>query len=252
VQNDFQDQRDVKPILDEMMRCPYSLQYLSRNGRQPDDPGMRGSHDDGCGMAFSKNGSMEVHRRDRNNAWDESYRQLAETVSTNVFIAHNRLASKGLEVNENGAHPFSITVKGKTFALCHNGGIKNYMEEAKQMNTSDSFIFLQKLISTTNENDSESIFKRLSSIAKETSYSSLCAYLITGNELYVWRIYSEQDPGKKESYEKYYTLYMVMRSNAVLFSSEPLDEEPWMLLENNSFIHIQRKEKELKIGYRRI
>jgi len=242
----------INPILDEMMRCPYSLEYLSKNGRQPSDPGKRGSHDDGCGMAFSKNGTVEVHRRDRKNAWDESYRKLAETVTTNVFIAHNRLASKGLEANENGAHPFSITAGGKTFALCHNGGIKNYMVEAREHNTSDSFIFLQKLISQTNENDAPSIFKRLSSIARETTYSSLCAFMIADKELFVWRIYNARDAENIEAYEKYYTLYMVMRNNAALFSSEPLDDKPWMLLENNSFLHLKVVENELIIDYRSI
>src|SRR5688572_18438012 len=86
-----------KPVLEEMISCPYSLQYLSKNGRQPADPDMRGMHRDGCGMAFSKNGMVEVHRRSAENAWDESYCKLAKTVSTNLFIAHNRLVSKGLE-----------------------------------------------------------------------------------------------------------------------------------------------------------
>ncbi|MEO8088455.1 MAG: class II glutamine amidotransferase, partial [Bacteroidota bacterium] len=118
-------------ILDEMLKCPYSLKYLSEHGRQPSDPETRGSHHDGCGMAFSKNGNVEIHKRSKENAWDETYQQVARTASSNIFIAHNRLASKGLEMTENGAHPFSIDAGGKTFALCHNGGVRTYMEEAK-------------------------------------------------------------------------------------------------------------------------
>jgi len=236
-------------ILEEMLKCPYSLKYLSENGRQPSDPGSRGAHHDGCGMAFSKNGSVEIHKRSKENAWDESYQQLARSVTSTIFIAHNRLASKGLEMDENGAHPFSVTAAGKTFAICHNGGIKTYMEEAIQKHTSDSFIFLQRLVDPAGKNDADEIFHRLKTIANETEFSSLCAYLVSENELFVWRIYSDADERKRNEYEKYYTLYMSMRNNSILFSSEPLDDLPWMVLENNSFLHITRSGKKLVTDY---
>src|SRR5690349_17908146 len=125
-------------LLEEMLKCPYSLRYLSEKGRQPGNPSQRGNHLDGCGMAFSKNGTVEVHKRSKDNAWDASYQELARTTASTVFIAHNRLASEGLEKSEVGAHPFSLSAGEKTFALCHNGGIKSFMREAKARLTSDS------------------------------------------------------------------------------------------------------------------
>jgi len=229
------------PILEEMLTCPHSLKYLSENGRQPNDPDARGKHNDGCGMAFSTDGGIEVHRRSRENAWNESYVSLAKNVSTKIFLAHNRLASKGLDANEKGAHPFSITAAGQTFALCHNGSVYDYMEEAKKEQTSDSMIFLRKLIDVTGNNNAESITGRLASIARETSYSSLCSFLITTDQLFVWRIYNDGDTEKKDLYEKYYTIHMLQRSDATLFSSEPLTDEPWTLLQNQSMLHLQLK-----------
>jgi len=239
-------------LLNEMLMCPYSLKYLSENGMQPSDPGVRGEHHDGCGMAFSKNGSLEIHKRSRDNAWDESYQQVARTATSTVFIAHNRLASKGLEMTEQGAHPFVLSAAGKTFALCHNGGVRNYMEEAQQLQTSDSYIFLRELIDPSGGNDQEAIFRRLSRIARECAYNSLCAYLITDDELYAWRIYSMSDTEKIPGFEKYYTLYMSMRNNSVVFSSEPLDDSPWMLLENNTFLHLRSNGTSLSVNYRSI
>jgi predicted glutamine amidotransferase len=236
-------------ILEEMLRCPYSLKYLSENGRQPGDADVRGLHHDGCGMAFSKNGTVEIHKRPKEKAWDESYQQLARTATSRIFIAHNRLASQGLEMNEKATHPFSTTAAGKTFALCHNGGIRTYMEEARQAHTSDSFIFLRKLIDPSGKNDKDSIFQRLADVSRETSYGSLCAFLLSDSELFVWRIYSESEPARVEAYEKYYTLYMTFRKDAALFSSEPLDESPWMLLPNNSMMHLQVKDARIVIDY---
>ena len=209
-------------------------------------------HHDGCGMAFSNNGSLEIHKRSKENTWDESYRQIAKTASSNIFIAHNRLASKGLEMNEEGAHPFSVTALGKTFSLCHNGGIRTYMDEAIDKHTSDTFIFLQKLIDISGKNEASDILQRLRAISDETDYSSLCSFLITDSELFVWRIYNEKEQGKKDEYEKYYTLYMSMRNNSVLFSSEALDDSPWMLMENKTFLHLHFSGSKISVEYCKI
>jgi predicted glutamine amidotransferase len=48
-------------IMDEMLSCPYSLQYLSENGRQPENPAQRGNHNDGCGLAFFEKENLQIH-----------------------------------------------------------------------------------------------------------------------------------------------------------------------------------------------
>ena len=206
-------------ILEEMLMCPYSLSYLSENGRQPTDPEMRGKHHDGCGIAFAKNGNIEVHKRSKQDAWNDSYRNLISSQRSGLFIAHNRLASQGLEMSENGAHPFSLDAGGKTFALCHNGGIRTYIDEAIREQTSDSFLFLKKLIDISGNNDASLIFDRLREIRNQTSYSSLCAFLLSDNELFAWRIYWTHDLSKISLYEKYYTLYLSFRNDILLIAS---------------------------------
>lgn len=243
---------DKTGILEEMLACPYSLKYLSENGRQPGNPDQRGMHHDGCGMAFSANGNVAVHRRSKENAWDESYCNVARTAQSQIFIAHNRLASEGLEISEQVSHPFIISAGEKTFALCHNGGVRTYMAEAISKHTSDSFIFLQKLIDENGENEADDIFKKLKQIAEETEFGSLCSFLISQHDLYVWRIYSNKDQSRIRDFEKYYTLYMSWRNGSALFSSEPLDDKSWMLLENNSFLHLSVAEHALHMEYRKI
>ena len=93
-------------IIDEIFLCPVSLHYLSQNGRQPDAPWERGEHKDGCGMAYIENGSITIHKRDKENAWDESYQDIALSSRSKIFIAHNRLASEGLNTSVDAAHPF--------------------------------------------------------------------------------------------------------------------------------------------------
>jgi predicted glutamine amidotransferase len=241
---------DETGILDEMLMCPYSLKYLSQNGWQPADPETRGRHLDGCGMAFSTGESVEVHKRSKENAWDESYQQLARTSRSKIFLAHNRLASEGLETTAGATHPFSISAKDNTFALCHNGGIRTFMPEAKQNHTSDSLIFLQRLIDASGKNDGDSIFSRLTNIAANTDYSSLCAFLISENDLFVWRVFNDTVSAKAADYEKYYTLYMSLKKNSILFSSEPLDDSSWMLIENKTFLHLQVQTNNIAIQYR--
>ncbi len=236
-------------MLDEMMQCPYSLKYLSEHGLQPDGHSIRGTHDDGCGMAFSNNGNIEIHKRSKENAWNESYLNTAHTASSNIIIGYNRLASKALDKTEEGSHPFIINAGDKSFALCHNRGIKTYMAEAIQQHTSDSFIFLQKLIDDRAKNDAESIFLRLKEISKKTAYSSLTSFLMTDKELFVWRAYNEQDEKAMDS-EKHYTLYMAMKSNSAVFSSEPLDASLWMLIENKTFLHLCYSESKISPEYR--
>ena len=236
-------------ILAEMLQCPYSLQYLSGQGRQPSDPDFRGSHRDGCGLAFASNGNIQVHKRSKQDAWDSSYIDVVRNATSNIFIAHNRLASQGLLADERGAHPFTLNAAGKSWALCHNGGIRTYMEEAISQRTSDSFLFLKKLIHEDGENSVHEIRQRLAAISAETSYSSLCAFLMTNDALYAWRIYEPSDAETASRYESYYTMYMTVRGEGVVLASEPLDEGSWMLLENGTFLALRTGRESIDISF---
>ncbi|MEP7170770.1 MAG: class II glutamine amidotransferase, partial [Bacteroidota bacterium] len=226
-------------IMDEMLNCPYSLEYLSEHGRQPDEPSQRGNHRDGCGMAFIQNNTTEIHKRDRDHALDDSYIHTVREARSKLFIAHNRLASAGLESRVEASHPFELFSQGSKYAFSHNGTIYNFVDEAKKRNTSDSFIFLEHLISKTELNDDETIIKRIISIAQSAAFSSMIAFLLAPDHLMAWRIFNEQDKSKLEKRILYYTMYMKLSKNNIVFSSEPLDDEGWTLMPNNTLLSVK-------------
>lgn len=237
-------------IMDEMLTCPYSLKYLSEQGRLPENPQQRGSHHDGCGLAFIRDGNTEVHKRDRQHAWDDSYIQTIREARSNFFIAHNRLTSAGLESRLEGSHPFEIFLQGKKYAFSHNGTVYDYLSEAKRRNTSDTFLFLENILSATEPNDEESIIQRIIRVAKTTTYSSITAFLLTADILMVWRIFDDKDPLKSADRNLYYTMHMKLAKNSIVFSSEPLDNEGWVLMPNNTLISVMLSKKDIMFNYR--
>jgi predicted glutamine amidotransferase len=234
-------------IVDEMMLCPHSLKYLSENGKQPDNPSFRGKHRDGCGIAFIKNNNVVTEKRDREHAWDESYIQIAANAKSKLFIAHNRLTSAGLESRVEGSHPFSLTANGVTYGFSHNGTIYTFVDEAKRRNTSDSFLFFEHLVLPDKPNDDETVIERLKKISTSTSFSSATAFLINDGRLMVWRLFNEKE--KFAVRNEYYTMYFKLKHNEIVFSSEPLDDEAWVLMPNYSLISVKPQQSHLTINF---
>ena len=234
-------------ILDEMLNCPTSLFYLSTQGRLPDNPKERGEHNDGCGLAYVQDKQIEVHKRSRHNAWDASYVEVVQQAKSNLFIAHNRLASAGLEPRIEGSHPFEWQAHGVPYCFSHNGTIYDFVPEAKEKNTSDSFLFLQYLISQEEKNTVEAIKNRLSALMRSAQYSSMIATLMSPDRLMVWRIYNDKKNEVQADYELYYTLYMKQANNSVTFASEPLDDGDWRLIPNKNFICVEKQAEQLII-----
>lgn len=236
-------------ILNEMLLCPVSLKYLSKNGRQLHDASLQGEHNDGCGMAFLQDGRIEIHKRDQASSWDESYQSLIKQVRSTFFIAHNRRASLGLNASLDGAHPFYLELGNIPYVFSHNGNIFSYHDEAKAAGTSDSKIFLHHLAHEQAKFPQKSIAAIVASIAREKSYDSLSAFLLSADKLQVWRIFNDTDPEKTSLYEAYYTLYMSLRDGNAIISSEPLDDGNWQLLQNKSFLTITTTGGQLRIDY---
>lgn len=226
--------KEVSPI-NEMLSCPYSLKYLSEQGRQPDNAELRGNHKDGCGMAFFENGKLKIEKRDKLHSWDKSYTDAVKKVSSKVFIGHNRLTVGGLQSNYDGTHPFYIKKNDVEFAFSHNGTIYNFMEEAKLRNTSDSFIFMEKLLESDKFSE-EFLLKQLKFIAEEMEYSSMIGFLMSMDKLIVWRGFNDKDKEKFANRDKYYTMFFQLNNEGVIFSSEPLDNGTWTLMPNFSYI----------------
>jgi predicted glutamine amidotransferase len=123
------------------------------------------------------------------------------------------------------------------------------VDEARSKNTSDSFLFLQKIILQNESNSEESIKQRISHIMNSCDYSSLIGFLMTPTNLFVWRVFNEAKSEQQEDYKLYYTLYMKFKSDALVFSSEPLDDEGWTLLPNKSFISLTPVNGKIKTNY---
>lgn len=231
---------DPVSILDEMLECPYSLEYLSRNGRQHKDPRQRGPHRDGCGLAYTAFGEIHLEKRTRENVWDASYIAFVEEARSRCFLAHNRKTSEGLATGLGGTHPFYAEKNGLQYAFCHNGTAESLLGEAKAQNTSDSKLFFAAVLGHITMETPGAFAAALEDFAKHNTYDSLTGLLLCSDEsLYAWRIVNVKDPAERERLERYYTLYVCWRNGSLVVASEPLDDLPWMLLPNHTMLQLR-------------
>src|SRR5262252_4770084 len=94
-------------VREELVEAVRSLRTQSVCGCVPagDPPG----HTDGCGLAFVRGGNIEIVRRGREDAWNDTFLETARSVRSQLAIGHNRKASSGLtaaNVGPDFAHPF--------------------------------------------------------------------------------------------------------------------------------------------------
>ena len=240
----------VKPtnIMNELEQCPNSLLWLATNGRKSHDPDVRGRHDDGCGMAYiDLNGEMKSTRHGKADFWSTEYREFAEKSQSKLYIAHNRFASSGLNTLVNGAHPFLTQKFGEKLAFCHNGAVNSYMAEANSRHTSDSEILMEKLVEPLTELSTNAVAKSISKIATLTDFSSLCGFLLSKTELYIWRIFNETNTVDFDKLSRYFTLYISIRETNILIASEPIDNENWQLIPNYQMMTFTPGKDEISI-----
>ena len=81
---------------------------------------------DGVGVAYyTKEGRSVLRKQARmamNSPLAAALLESPETVS-NIFIAHVRLASWGLEISYNNTHPFGNELGGRDYVFAHNGSL---------------------------------------------------------------------------------------------------------------------------------
>jgi predicted glutamine amidotransferase len=234
-------------IMEEMIKCPYSLHYLSQHGNILYGTNAKGEHRDGCGIALVNGSNIVIEKRDKEHCWDDSYIDFVSKAQSKIFIAHNRQTSKGLNSTVEGAHPFFISAHGVPYAFSHNGTVHDYIPEAQKRNTSDTLIFFEHLVKQDGDNTPGKILERLEHISKTTSYSSLTAFLMSPTYLIAWRIYNTSDKEKAVKHERYYTLYNKESNDNIVISSEPLDDDMWDSIPNNSALVITPTNSEIKI-----
>lgn len=233
----------------ECLLAPHSLKYLSKFGKQPDNPAVRGEHHDGSGFAFVNESGLECIKRKPEEAWDETYQNQIRQIQSKAFIAHNRLASKGLSVNESSVHPFLRMVDGKPFAFCHNGAVQTYFEEASSRGVPDTLVLFEQLVCEGKSNNLSDIQQRLVTIAAQVQFKSMTAFLLTPKWLMIWRLYNDRSLSGKDLYEEYYTLYLKQTETSFLVASEPLDEDAnWIKIPNKTVYTVSWEEQPLTVS----
>jgi len=232
----------------ETLLAECGLEYLSRQGRQPSDPGTRGPHHDGTGMAWEHEGKIIVEKRTAEHVWDESYQTKIKSTFSRAFIAHNRLASPGLTINPESVHPFLRTVNGQTYAFCHNGAISSFFDEANARGTSDSLLFFEQLVREGHENSPAEILQRLAALEASVQYKSMTAMLLAPGFMLCWRLYNERSLSQKALYEDYYTLYLNHNNQRTVIASEPLNADSgWTKLPNKTVYTFRYAQPQIEI-----
>lgn len=213
-----------EPIEYEMIGASYSLLYMSQNGRQPE--GGRGPHGDGWGMAYHKDKEVVIRKKGKPAYEDKKFRELASKIITDLLVASVRLASPGVPVSKENAHPFRVG----DLVLAHNGTIKEGLERYSQSDTLD---FLRWISKNWNKEE-EALVRILREAADSWTYTSLSFLMADGEKLYAFR-QTLKEPEKLN----YYTLYTLRSKGNFVVSSEPLDDRDWELLENVGLLVIR-------------
>jgi predicted glutamine amidotransferase len=198
-----------------------------------------GPHDDGSGVAWLKDGTLQIEKRGGFDAWDSSFQDLVESIRTTALIAHNRKASVGLDVNVNVSHPYTIRFRGEEIAFCHNGGIKTFMTEAQDRKITDSLVFLERLIQKVGTLTLEDLKAFLVESSATWEYSSLNALLLTKDSIFAWRCYDDPQDSTWDR-GRYCSLYLRESPERVCIASEPVDRKRnWVSIPNRTLIQVR-------------
>lgn len=233
----------------ELLEAPHSLRNQSMRACLPEivEPTGCGPHNDGSGVAWLGNdGKIQIAKRGRDDCWDESFQGLVRSMNTTALIAHNRKASPGLDVNMLVSHPYIIEYRGETIAFCHNGGISDFMEEAKDRNISDSLVLLERLTQRMDALTMHELKTVLAESADTLNFSSISAMLLTKDSVFAWRCYTE-DPQSTWNRSRYYSLYLGEGLTRICVASEPVtNDSEWTPIPNRTLIHIPLRGAKIK------
>jgi len=224
----------------ELLEAPHSLRKQAEHARLPEivAPTGFGAHNDGSGVAWLKDGRIQIAKRGAVDCWDESLQDLVSSMTTTALIAHNRRASPGLDVNVNVSHPYIIEHRGETVAFCHNGGISDFMEEAKDRKISDSLVFLEHLTKKLGSLTIHELKAILAESADTLQFSSISALLLTKESVFAWRCYQKIE-NSDWNRDRYYSLYVKESGSRVCVASEPVaDDNTWTSIPNRTLVHI--------------
>ena len=235
------------------------------------------SNPDGWGISFYESGKPSLEKGHGMAADDPRYKKVASSVRSNIVISHIRLATVGATEPQN-VHPFVYGV----WSFAHNGTVSGFPElEELLIQETDPLLQRHRLGSTDSEqvfywlltrmqtagisldtaigsNDqSEKVFSILASSAKELMTRSTMAqsevaklnFLLTdGNEMFATRwnnsLHVAQRQGTRDCQvcQLDHVHQDAPNYRAVVIASEPITEEPWQEIENESVCHIDSEQ----------
>ncbi len=219
----------------ELLEAPHSLKKQSEYACLPVG---HGAHRDGSGIAWLAPDGLYLEKRGAEQAWDESFQSIVQSVHTTALIAHNRKASPGLEVGAHLSHPYELQYKGEQIAFCHNGGIQTFMTEARERSITDSLVFFEHLIARVGALTLEDVKSFLMESSQTLEFSSLNGLLLTRSGIFAWRCYHNVEPSTWDR-ERYCSLYLRESADRVCIASEPIDTEGnWTSIQNRMLLHV--------------
>jgi len=195
-------------------------------------------HNDGWGLAFLKNGELEVVKSGKDARTDGLFDQTYPLAANSSFlVGHIRKATdpKTKGVAE-FAHPFDK--EGWVFA--HNGSVWWSTEvKSRFPNLIDSQIVLEVILARIRgeQNIFGKVRDAVRQIIEKEPVSSLNFLLTNGKIFICCRFFDDSDPEN----EHYYTLYQKMSHNRIMIASEPVDGElkGWELLRSGQLVMIE-------------
>jgi predicted glutamine amidotransferase len=223
----------------ELLDAVHGLEHQSKCSKQPDDPRICGPHASGCGIAWREDHRLLRERRSAEDRWDETFKARIRSLTTTGIIAHNRLASPGLRVDVTCSHPFIGEKDGLPIALCHNGGIYSFFEQAEREGVSDSAILLEKIIEEAADLSHETLARLFRAFSEELKYTCLNTLLLTPSALHLFRCF-DSEAAQADRFDEYYTLYVKQQPDSLTVASEPVDAaSDWTVLPNRTLVSVE-------------
>ncbi|WP_292598380.1 class II glutamine amidotransferase [Mesotoga sp. UBA6090] len=173
------------------------------------EKGISSPHSDGWGYALRGEGRETYNS---SGAIFDSYRKLPPS---RIGIVHSRKASKGYVVNLEHVHPFYATVKGRNYALCHNGTIYDF---ASDEGTTDTQRYLELLVSNLERYETKRALEITADfVAENYRYTSINALLTDFENVWAIRQNAEKDDTE-------HALFLYEMDGVRIVSSEPVEE----------------------------
>jgi len=196
-------------------------------------------HNDGWGLAFLKDGELEVVKSGKDARGDKLFEETYPVgVKSPILIGHIR---KATDPRTRGVAEFSHPFDKEGWVFAHNGSV-NWEDQVKRTypHLIDSQIVLEVILAKIR--GEQNIFGKIKEVIRDIieneRLSSLNFLLTNGKSFICYRFFDDSDSEN----ERYYTLYQKMSQNRIMIASEPVDGklDGWQLLKPGQLLMIEQ------------